>query len=109
MSSVKVVSLLGHVTVLNQERQQAAILEHAAPDTHLVLDLTQLEMLNTLALGIILELRKAVEHHRGKLTLVCPDPRLRGVLEHTKIDRLITITRSRDEALNQVVTATEAR
>ncbi|MFN4243531.1 MAG: STAS domain-containing protein [Tepidisphaerales bacterium] len=98
MYSVQIVQLVGPVTMQNVARHEAELLSHAGPQVHVILDLTLLELLNTLALGLMLELRKRLLEQGGKLSIVCPDARLRGVLRQTHLDRVLTITQTLEEA-----------
>ncbi len=65
----------------------------------LVLDLSGVTFLDSMALGVLLSSLKRLGQTGGKLRVVTPRPEIRRIFEVTLLDRLFDIDSSRDEAL----------
>ncbi len=65
----------------------------------LVLDLTRLEFLASLAIGQIVAMHKSVLLHGGRVTLAAPNPQVLGVLERCNLRAVMPICATLDEAL----------
>ena len=65
----------------------------------LVLDLTGVTFLDSMALGVLLSGLKRLGESGGRLRVVIPRPEVRRIFEVTLLDRLFDIDASRDEAL----------
>lgn len=65
----------------------------------LVLDLSGVTFLDSMALGVLLSSLKRLGQTGGKLRIVTPRPEIRRIFEVTLLDRLFDIDSSRDEAL----------
>ena len=64
-----------------------------------VLDLSQVTLVDSMALGVLLGAKKRLATHAGSLDLVVSKPDIRRIFEITMLDRVFTLYASRDEAL----------
>ena len=64
-----------------------------------VLDLSQVTLVDSMALGVLLGAKKRLATHAGSLDLVVCKPDIRRIFEITMLDRVFTLYASRDEAL----------
>lgn len=81
-----------------------AELEAAAPAVgwKVVLDLSEVRLLASAGLGMVVSLSKKCRENGGKLVLCAMDPMLKSVFEMTKLDRILTIVETRDLAMKAV-------
>ena len=84
-----------HVAPEVRERLSDAIDKGAAS---LVIDLTRVTFLDSMALGVLLGTLKQLRARGGELRLVVPTPELRRVFELTLLDEVFTLARTRHEA-----------
>ncbi|MGK5556325.1 STAS domain-containing protein [Actinomadura kijaniata] len=94
------VSLRGELDLANaddlRKRLRAA---RAAHGDHVVLDLADLEFMDSQGLSVLVNCYKAVTAAGGSLTLAGPRPIVRRTLEVTGLHRRMRIVRSLEEAL----------
>ena len=64
-----------------------------------VVDLTDVDLITSDGLRVLLELRHRVIKRDGFVRLVCPNPLLYEIFSTTKLDQIFPIFSSRDEAL----------
>ena len=64
-----------------------------------VLDLSQVTLVDSMALGVLLGAKKRLATHAGSLDLVVSKPDIRRIFEITTLDRVFTLYASRDDAL----------
>ncbi|WP_432824869.1 STAS domain-containing protein [Dactylosporangium sp. CA-092794] len=65
--------------------------------TRLVLDLTQVEFIDSTALRVLVSIHKRLRESGG-FAVVCPHARLRRIFDLTALDRVLTLTDTVDEA-----------
>ncbi len=108
---------------LDQEQVDATVLLslhgdadlHAAPElrerlarlddegvTALVVDLSDVTFVDSMALGLLLGTMKRMRSRDGRLRLVVVRPEVRRIFEITLLDRVFEIDSTREEALAQV-------
>ena len=88
---------------------------HAAPElrerlarlddegvTALVVDLSEVTFIDSMALGVLLGTMKRMRSRDGRLRLVVARPEVRRIFEITLLDRVLAIDSTRAEALAQV-------
>jgi anti-sigma B factor antagonist len=85
-----------HVAPELRSRLTAAIEEGA---DYLVLDLSRVTFMDSMALGILLGALKRLRPTGGELRLVAPGNDLRRIFEITLLDQVFTINATRHEAL----------
>ena len=67
--------------------------------TRIVLDLTQVDFVDSIGLGVIVSVLKRVRSHGGELVLVGPVPRVRALFELTRLDEILELHDRLDDAL----------
>ena len=67
----------------------------SAGDRHIAVDLTAVDFLDSIGIGMLVAALKRVRTHDGELVVVCPEPRLRRVFELTE---LVSVFALRDSA-----------
>ena len=95
-----VIELEGEVDVYTApqlKHQMISILEGGANE--LVVDLTNVEYLDSTALGVLIGGLKRMRERDGNMVLVCPSPRIRRVFEITGLDKIFDMSNSEEEAL----------
>jgi len=71
-----------------------------------MIDLTKCGFIDSTGLGVIVEAWKLLQHRNGDqaaLTICCPEPEVRRLLEVTGLDQAITIRDTREEALEPLL------
>jgi anti-sigma B factor antagonist len=98
--TVVVVAAAGEIDLYTapqlHESLSAVIAEGAQ---RVVLDLSAVSFLDSTALGVLVTAIKALQPAGSELHLVCPDEKLRRIIEITGLDSVMIIHRSLDEAL----------
>ena len=85
-----------HVASELRERLNDAI--DGEPE-NVVVDLSSVTFLDSMALGVLLGAHKRLRETGGELELIVPSPELRRVFEITLLDEVFTLARTRQEAL----------
>ncbi len=67
---------------------------------HVIVNLTDVEYLDSTALGVLIGGLKRLREREGSLSLVCPNPRIRRIFEITGLDRIFDIHQTEDQALS---------
>jgi anti-sigma B factor antagonist len=88
-----------HVSPELRARLTAAI-ESGAPGV--VVDLSRVTFLDSMALGVLLGALKLLRARGGELHLVVPTPELRRIFELTLLDEVFALARTRQEAFAAV-------
>jgi anti-sigma B factor antagonist len=113
--SVQVESLDGgiHVFAINGELDQATADELRAPlhqaikgnAQAVMIDMTKCGFIDSTGLGVIVEAWKRLQERNGEnvaLSICCPEPEVKRLLEVTGLDQAIAIRDTRDEALAEL-------
>jgi anti-anti-sigma factor len=87
-----------HVAPELQERIRAAIDREAEL---VVVDLSAVTFIDSMALGVLLGATDRLRRHGGDLRLVVPSPQLRRVFEIAQLDRIFSLDRTRESALGR--------
>lgn len=98
-SGAPVIELEGEVDVYTApqlKQQMISLLDAGAKQ--MVVDLTQVEYLDSTALGVLIGGLKRMRERDGNLSLVCPSPRIRRVFEITGLDKIFDIYNSERDA-----------
>ncbi|MBA2742103.1 MAG: STAS domain-containing protein [Actinobacteria bacterium] len=85
-----------HVAPELRDRLNGAL---EADARNLVIDLSRVSFIDSMALGALLELHKRLRAEGGELRLVVPDTKLRRIFEITLLDQIFTLAKTRHEAL----------
>lgn len=85
-----------HVTPELQDRIDGAIEEGAEL---VVVDLSAVTFIDSMALGVLLGSANRLERRGGTLRLVVPSPELRRIFEISHLDRIFTLEWTREDAV----------
>lgn len=83
--------------------RQQVVSEVASGRNRLIIDLSDVDFLDSVGLGILVGALKRVRTRDGDLELVCPERRLRRVFTITDLDRVFTLHQTLAEAAGEVV------
>jgi len=70
--------------------------------TQLILDLSQVEFIDSTGLSVLLNGLRSVTRAEGRMALVCSNPTVLRLFEITKLDSTFDIRATRDEALASI-------
>lgn len=95
-----VVVLSGEVDLHQSPALHATLVDVAAGrPRRLVLNLSEVQYMDSSGVGTLVELLRRVNAYKGKLALVGLTPRVRSVFEITKLDKFFAIHASEQEAV----------
>lgn len=69
---------------------------------HVIVNLTNVEYLDSTALGVLIGGLKRLRERNGTLDLVCPNARIRRIFEITGLDKIFDIYSAEQEATQKV-------
>jgi anti-sigma B factor antagonist len=96
----KVVSAAGEIDVVTAPTIRTEVVNLVTGgSTDIVLDFDRVDFIDSFGLGVMVGALKRVNSHGGRLRIVVGEPRVRGVLELTGIDRVLDLYDSLDAAL----------
>ncbi|MCX8053022.1 MAG: STAS domain-containing protein [Armatimonadetes bacterium] len=96
--NVPIIGLQGEVDVYTApqlKQQMISLLEQGAKE--IVVDLTDVDYLDSTALGVLIGGLKRLREIDGNLMLICPNARIRRVFEITGLDKIFDIHNSEQE------------
>ena len=94
-----VLSVGGELDVVGApDLRQAVVKEVADGCRRLILDISELDFVDSFGMGAIVGALKRLRQRGGELALVCPSPRIRRVFEICDLDRIIVFHDSVDSA-----------
>jgi anti-sigma B factor antagonist len=94
------VELIGEVDVYSAPQAKQAM--HELIDggaTHLLIDLTATDYLDSTAMGALVGVMKRLSETGGWVRLIAPKPRIRRLFEITRLDQILPIFDSEEQAL----------
>ncbi len=95
-----VLSIGGDLDVLGApDLRQAVVAAVAGGSRLLVLDLSELDFVDSFGIGAVVGALKRLRQRGGDLALVCPSPRIRRVFEICDLDRILAMHDSMDSLL----------
>jgi anti-sigma B factor antagonist len=100
---VGVVVLGGEVDIYSApEFKQVLVNGIEGGANRVIVDLTDVDFIDSTALGVLVSGAKRVRPNNGNLDIVCTDESIVRIFEITGLDRIFGIYSSRSEALNAV-------
>jgi anti-sigma B factor antagonist len=87
---------MGEIDAFTRQTDRLA----AARPRLLVLDLTRLDFLASLAIGQIVALSKSIKLHGGKVVLAGPNPEVLKVLDRCNLRAVLPVFATVDQAIN---------
>lgn len=95
-----VVEVVGEIDVYTAPKLREAFIDLVAQGSyHLVIDMEQVEFLDSTGLGVLVGGLKRVRAHDGTLRLVCSQERILKIFRVTGLTKVFLIHASLDEAL----------
>jgi len=79
------------------KQQMLDLLDKGA--THIVVNLSEVEYLDSTALGVLIGGLKRLRERNGALDIICPNPRIRRIFEITGLDKIFDIYSTEEEAI----------
>ncbi|MXW97182.1 MAG: STAS domain-containing protein [Acidimicrobiaceae bacterium] len=103
-----VLSVGGDLDVVGApDMRQAVVTAVAEGSRLLVLDLSELDFVDSFGLGAVVGALKRVRQRGGELALVCPSSRIRRVFEICDLDRILALHHSTDTLSELSVAGTD--
>jgi anti-sigma B factor antagonist len=68
--------------------------------THVIVNLTGVEYLDSTALGVLIGGLKRLREREGALDIICPNTRIRRIFEITGLDKIFDIYATEDQAVD---------
>ena len=97
---VAVVVLEGEVDISSSRQFKEALVRGISEGvTRVIIDLAKVTFIDSTALGVMVGGLRALGAQDGTLDIVCCDQHVRSIFEATKLDCIMHVYRSRDEAL----------
>lgn len=104
-----VVELFGEVDVYSAPQAKQAMQELIDNGvTNLLIDLQNTDYLDSTAMGVLVGMLRRVAENNGWVRLVGPRPRVRRLFEITRLDQILPIFETEDEALADLLDGKEA-
>jgi len=100
---IAVIKLAGEVDVYTSPRVKQEIVNLLNSDTtRMVVDLTEVEYLDSTGLGVLIGGLKRARERDGDLKLICDNVRILRIFEITGLTKIFDIYRSESEALEKL-------
>ncbi len=97
---VAVVVLEGEVDIYSAHQFEEALLRGISEGaTRVIIDLVEVAFIDSTALGVMVGGLRAIGTPEGTLDIICCDESIASIFEITKLNRIMRMYRSRDEAL----------
>jgi anti-sigma B factor antagonist len=100
---VFVIELSGEVDLYTAPEFKQQLIDAVAEGAqHVIVDLNDTTFIDSTTLGVLVGGIRRLRENDGDLSLVCADRNIAKIFEITGLDRVFTISPSRDEALARV-------
>jgi anti-anti-sigma factor len=98
--SITHLALVGRLDIAGvQQIDQEFHARTAARHKPALVDLSQVDFLSSLGMGLIVSCTRALGRHRAWLVLLCPSPQVEEALRTCGMDRITPITHNLEDAL----------
>jgi anti-anti-sigma factor len=96
---VTILELKSEITLNNVDATQAQVAPLVSiSGARVILDLSQVEIITTPGLGMLLQLNRDAQLSDAKLILACPRPMVHDTILRTQLDRVLKVVGTLDEA-----------
>jgi anti-sigma B factor antagonist len=93
-----IVRVGGEVNLRSSPQLRGLLMRVIAQDPgRLIVDLSKVSYMDSSGVGTLVEIKRLVEREGGRLVLAALQPRVRGVLEISQLDKFFTIVQTIDE------------
>lgn len=102
-AAIAIVSILGDLDLSTLSRFRSEVLQaidQSGPS--LIIDLSSVEIFETVALGVVLEAVKRSSGREGSVVLVQPNTRILADLRVTRVDEILEIASTTSEAIEKL-------
>jgi anti-anti-sigma factor len=96
------IELAGELDARGAEEIEQKLMDYATAHRSVILDLNAVSVLTSMGIRTLLLVAKAVSRRGGKIVLLTPDSNVRKGLEAARLDTLIPIRLTLDEARSEV-------
>lgn len=87
-----VIEIEGEIDVYTAPRLKQEIINLIdSGNDRITIDLTSVEYVDSTALGVLISGHKRLREHEGRLTILCPNPRIRRIFEITGLDSIFNM------------------
>jgi anti-sigma B factor antagonist len=93
-----IVAVAGEIDISTVTRLRERLFDMAASGLPLVLDLDQVNFIDSVGLAVLVGTANRAAEHGGSLQVVCARPKIRELLRLTGLDRRIPLALTLDEA-----------
>jgi len=102
-AKASIIDLQGEIDVYTAPQLKQQILEMLDQGvTHMIVNLTGVEYLDSTALGVLIGGLKRLRERDGKLDIICPNSRIRRIFEITGLDKIFDIFATEKESLGSL-------
>lgn len=96
-----VVSMTGEIDLATAPQlRQEVVRITSGGISRLALDLTGVDFIDSIGLGVIVGALKRMRAHGGELVVVCDEPRVLALLRLTDLDQILTLRSSLDAVVS---------
>lgn len=96
---VTIIALKSEITLNNVDATQAQVAPLVSiSGARVILDLSQVEIITTPGLGMLLQLNRDAQLSDAKLILACARPMVQDTILRTQLDRVLKVVGTLDEA-----------
>jgi anti-anti-sigma factor len=103
-----IVTVVGEIDISTVTRLRDRLFEMAASGAPLVVDLGQVNFIDSVGLATLVGTANRAAAHGGSLQIACARPKIRELLRLTGLDRRIPLANTLDEALKARAAAPSA-
>ncbi|WP_396231784.1 STAS domain-containing protein [Geminocystis sp. GBBB08] len=97
----QVFHLLGQLDAFSEPTFQKVVLSHAKETSHLILDLSQIDFIDSSGLGALVRIAKHLEGTKGTLQIVS-NPRVTQTVKMVRLEKFLKLKNSLEEALKDI-------
>jgi len=98
------ITVHGEIDLYNAKelKERVSVAEVSASSPNLILDIKDVDYIDSTGLGILIGIKRRATERNGKLALVLHSDRINKLFEITGLNKIFTITKSVEEAIEAV-------